>query len=49
MQERKLNYRPTFELKTDKNVTSNYYPVTTAISIRDVNSKRQMTVMNDHA
>lgn len=35
MQKRILNYRPTWELDTDMTVSSNYYPINSAIAIRD--------------
>jgi len=49
MQRRELNYRPTFEINTKNsvNITANYYPIGSAISIRDEHS--QMVVMNDRA
>mmetsp|Transcript_6779 Transcript_6779/g.10906 ORF Transcript_6779/g.10906 Transcript_6779/m.10906 type:complete len:143 (+) Transcript_6779:1986-2414(+) len=53
MQERVLNYRPTWDLKNTnykealQNVTANYYPVTSAIAIRD--GSKQMTVMPDRS
>jgi hypothetical protein len=42
MQKRVLNYRPTWDLKTTnykdslENVTANYYPINTAISMVDI-------------
>lgn len=35
MQERILNYRANFHLDTDMKVSSNYYPINSAIAIRD--------------
>lgn len=50
MQYRKLNWRPDgFKVKTHQVVASNYYPVGSAIAIRDKDTGRQMTVMNDRA
>jgi len=49
MQERILNYRPTWDLHTSENVTSNYYPINSAISMKDISSFRQFTVMNDRS
>ena len=49
MQKRVLNYRSTFTLDTDMTVSANYYPINTAIAIRDSDSGVQMTVMNDRA
>lgn len=50
MQKRELNYRPTWDLTTKSgglNVTANYYPIQTAIAIKD--SEMQFTVMNDRS
>jgi len=47
MQERRINYNPRFEWNKDKNnITGNYYPVDSAIAIRDVGRKRQATILN---
>ena len=50
MQQRRLNYRPTWDIQanyndSNENVTANYYPINTAITMRDNN--RQFTVCND--
>lgn len=52
MQERVLNYRPTWNIqdnydRSTVNVTANFYPVTSAIQIRD--EKKTFTVMNDRS
>jgi hypothetical protein len=49
MQQRMLNERPDFTLSTDMKVSSNYYPINSAIAFRDANSGMQMTVMNDRS
>ena len=49
MQKRELNKRPDYELVTDMQVSSNYYPVNSAIAFRDTQSTTQMTVMNDRS
>lgn len=51
MQERILNYQPSYNMTSfyNLNSTSNYYPVVSAIAIRDTESKTQMTIMNDRA
>ena len=49
MQKRMLNERPDFTLKTDMKISSNYYPINSAIAFRDANSGMQMTVMNDRS
>ena len=48
MQERKIGYQKTFSLENDnQKIASNFYPVVSAIAMRDVSSGRQVTVMND--
>jgi len=49
MQKRVLNYRPTWDLDltANQNITANYYPVGSAIAIRD--DQWQMTVMNSRS
>jgi len=53
MQERVLNYRPTWDFKNtnlkdaNENITGNYYPVNSAVSMYD--GDRSFTVMNDRA
>ena len=37
MQERRLNWRPSYMPDTDQNISSNYYPVNSAIVLRDLN------------
>ena len=51
MQKRILNYRPTWDIQgnyndSHENVTANYYPINSAISMKDVKSDRTFTVMN---
>jgi lysosomal alpha-mannosidase len=40
MQKRKINYRPLYNITsfTKNNISSNFYPVTSAIALRDSNS-----------
>lgn len=47
MQERKLDERPEYRISTGSRVASNYYPVTSAIAIRDQNRKKQFILMNE--
>jgi len=47
MQKRTLDQRPDFTLVTDQKVSSNYYPINSAIAFRD--DTTQMTVMNDRS
>ena len=52
MQKRILNYRPTWDLQanynqSNENITANYYPVQSAISMKD--GSRVFTVMNDRS
>jgi hypothetical protein len=56
MQKRILNFRPTWDIQqdyndrnTNENITANYYPVNSAISMKDANSGRVFTVMNDRS
>ena len=50
MQKRTLDYRETWDLTTDMKVSSNYYPINSAIAVQSANSNlRQFTVMNDRA
>ncbi|CDW74355.1 glycosyl hydrolases family 38 protein [Stylonychia lemnae] len=49
MQKRILNYRPTWNITAAMKVSSNYYPINSAISIVDEKQKLQMTVMNDRS
>ena len=54
MQKRILNYRPTWDLQANynqslENVTANYFPINSAISMVDVNTNTRFTVMNDRA
>jgi len=49
MQERILNYRPSWNWSGDQNISSNYYPVNSAIAMRDSSTSRQVTVMNERS
>jgi len=51
MQERRLNFNPRFPWpsKDEQNVSSNYYPVDSAIVVKDMKKGRQVTIMNDRA
>ena len=49
MQKRVLNQRPDYKLVTDMQVSSNYYPINSAIAFRDTKTNMQMTVMNDRS
>ena len=49
MQKRVLDQRPDWTLVTDEKQSSNYYPIQQAIAIRDANSMKQITVMNDRS
>jgi len=46
MQKRVRNYRPDFTLETEMKVSSNYYPINSAIAIIDTAKQIQVTVMN---
>ena len=50
MQERRLNYRPTWNYSGDQNISANYFPVNSGIAMRSIspqNSTRQVTVINE--
>ncbi len=49
MQKRVLNYRPDYNLSSQFNVTTNYYPVNSAISVVDPKSGFKFTVLNDRS
>ena len=52
MQERHLNYRPTWNYSGDQNISANYYPVNSGIAMRSItpeNSTRQVTVINERS
>ncbi len=54
MQKRILNYRPSWDIQanyndSNENITANYYPINSAISIKDIFSDRVFTVMNDRS
>lgn len=54
MQKRVLNYRPTWDINRNydesyDNITANFYPVTSAITIKDPWQNKTFTVMNDRA
>jgi hypothetical protein len=53
MQERHLNYRATYDIltNTSQNISSNYYPVTSAIAVRDTSpdSTKTVVIMNDRS
>jgi hypothetical protein len=49
MQKRQLNYRPSWNVTVLDNVTANYYPINTAIVIKDVKNHNQLTVMNSRS
>lgn len=51
MQQRVLDWRPTWNYNPEPRqpVSNNYYPINSAISMKDITSKRQFTVMNDRS
>ena len=49
MQKRVKDYRPDFTLDTKMKVNDNYYPINSAIAIRDLAKNVQVTVMNQHS
>lgn len=52
MQKRILDHRPSWKLDMmpgGMNITGNFYPVTSAITIQDMDNDMQLTVMNDRS
>jgi hypothetical protein len=49
MQKRVLNNRPTWNLTTDEPISANYYPINSAIAIKDDVQKLEMVVTNDRS
>ena len=47
MMERKLNYRPTFEINMTEPVAQNYFPVNSKILLKD--SQKQLGVLTDRS
>ena len=49
MQQRILNYRPSFNFSSFEQTSGNYYPINSAIAIIDEKANLQMTVLNDRS
>ncbi len=49
MQKRILDYRPTWNFTTNLTATQNYYPINSAIAIKDVANGNQLTLMSTRA
>lgn len=49
LQERILNYRPTWKLTVNEPVSGNYYPVNGIFLLQDPNSKDCAALLNDRA
>lgn len=49
MQERMLNYRPSFNFFSFEQVSGNFYPINSAIAIVDKTANLQFTVLNDRS
>ena len=49
MQLRVRNYRPTWTLQVNEPVAGNYYPVNTAVFIRDNTQNLQLTLVTDRS
>lgn len=47
MMDKTLNHREQYHLETNQTYSTNFYPVTSAIAARDMNSDLQVTMMND--
>ena len=44
-----MNYRPTWTLETDEPISANYYPVNSAIVVRDTGKNLSFVVTNDRS
>ena len=49
MLKRTRNYRPTWSLKLQEEVSGNYYPVTAKISLKDEEKLLKLSVLTDRA
>ena len=49
MQKRILYYRPDYNFSSEFNVSTNYYPINSAISVVDPKTSFKFTVMNDRS
>lgn len=49
MMHRLVNHRDDFDIKVEEPITSNYYPVTSRIALRDEKKSLQLTVMTDRS
>lgn len=49
MMKRKLNHRPSWQVKLQEPIAGNYYPVTTKISIEDKLENLRLSVLTDRA
>jgi hypothetical protein len=48
MQERRIDFQPSYTFVSKANISSNFYPVASAISMRDTsNSNKEVVVLND--
>lgn len=48
-QKRIINFRPTWPFVTDEFASSNYYPVNSHVTIKDITNQRRMSVLVDRA
>jgi len=46
MQKRVINSRPDYTTTSDMTVSNNYYPINSAIAMRDLTTNSQVTIMN---
>jgi lysosomal alpha-mannosidase len=54
MQKRILNYRPTWDIQSNyrdsnENITANFYPINSAMSMKDLKQGKTFTVTNDRS
>ena len=48
-QERILNFRPTWPLNLSEEVAGNYYPITSFIGLKDINTEQRLTILSDRS
>lgn len=49
MLKRKLNFRPTWDVKLEEPIAGNYYPVTTKLTIQDKEKNLRLSALTDRA
>lgn len=49
MLKRKRDYRPTWNVELEEQVSGNYYPITSKISLKDEESQLKLSLLTDRA